>query len=42
MGPPVWEQHPQIEDALPMPPYGRVGAAAGDYLGGAGGDALRY
>jgi hypothetical protein len=33
----VWEQHPQIEDAMPAPPY-----PAGAYLEAAGGDALRY
>jgi hypothetical protein len=36
----VWEQPPQIEDALPAPPYSSAGDPAGDYLEGAGGDAL--
>jgi hypothetical protein len=34
----VWEQHPQIEDVVPTPPYEYGSAAA--YLGAAGGDAL--
>jgi hypothetical protein len=40
MGASVWEQHPQIEDALPAPPYGIAGVPAGAYLGAADGDAL--
>jgi hypothetical protein len=32
----VWEQHPQIEDAVPVPLYGDANA----YLGTVGGDAL--
>jgi hypothetical protein len=36
----MWEQHPQIEDALPAPPYSSAGVPAGDYLGAVGGDAL--
>jgi hypothetical protein len=35
-----WEQCPQIEDALPAPPYGSVSAHADAYLRAAGGDAL--
>jgi hypothetical protein len=29
----VWEQHPQIEDALPHHLYRNAGDPAGDYLG---------
>jgi hypothetical protein len=32
MGAPVWEQHPQIENAVPTPPNGDAVA----YLGAAG------
>jgi hypothetical protein len=38
----VWEQHPQIEDALPASPYDSTGAPAGVYLGTAGGDAFKF
>jgi hypothetical protein len=40
MGASVWDHHSQIEEAMPAPPYGSVGAPAGAYLGAAGGDAL--
>jgi hypothetical protein len=42
MGAPVWEQHLQIEDALPAAPYGSAGALAASIWGPpvAGGDDL--
>jgi hypothetical protein len=39
---PMWEQRPQIEDALSAPPYSSAGDPAGDYMGHAGGDALNF
>jgi hypothetical protein len=37
----VWEQLPQIEDAVPAPPNGGAGIPVVAYLGATGGDALR-
>jgi hypothetical protein len=36
----VWEQHPQIEDVVPVSPNGGAGAPVDAYLEAAGGDAL--
>jgi hypothetical protein len=36
----VWEQHPQIEDALPAPPIQECRRSSRRLFGNAGGDAL--
>jgi hypothetical protein len=37
----VWEQHPQIEDVVPAPPYDSAGTHTDDYLGAASEDTLK-